>query len=54
MWFQQDGATPHTTKETIRILKNIFPGQLISSFSDLHWPARSPDLTDSDFFLWVI
>ena len=52
MWFQQDGATPHTAKETTRILKDLFPGQLISRFGDLHWPARSPDLTAPDFFLW--
>ena len=51
MWFQQDGATPHTAKETIRILKDLFPGRLISRFGDLHWPARSPDLTASELFL---
>ena len=33
-------------------MKDLFPGRLISSFGDLHWPARSPDLTASDFFLW--
>lgn len=52
MWFQQDGATAHTSKETIRILKVLFPGRLISRFGDLQWPARSPDLTAPDFFLW--
>ena len=52
MWFQQDDVTPHTAKETIRILKDFFRGRLISRFGDLNWPARSPDLTASDFFLW--
>ena len=52
MWFKQDGATPHTAKETTRILKDLFPGRLISRFGDLHWPAKSPDLTAPDFFLW--
>jgi Helix-turn-helix domain (DUF4817) len=52
MWFQQDGATAHTAQATTNILKNAFPGRLISRFGDLHWPARSPDLTVPDFFLW--
>jgi hypothetical protein len=52
MWFQQDGATAHTALETNDILKQAFPGRLISRFGDLHWPARSPDLTALYFFLW--
>lgn len=52
MWFQQDGATAHTARATTDILKDAFPGRLISRFGDLHWPARSPDLTVPDFFLW--
>ncbi|CAB3238242.1 unnamed protein product [Arctia plantaginis] len=52
MWFQQDGATAHTARATTDILKTAFPGRLISRFGDLHWPARSPDLTVPDFFLW--
>lgn len=52
MWFQQDGATAHTARATTDILKAAFPGRLISRFGDLHWPARSPDLTVPDFFLW--
>lgn len=52
MWFQQDGATAHTANVTMEILREIFPGRLISRFGDLAWPPRSPDLTPSDFFLW--
>lgn len=52
MWFQQDGATAHTARATTDILKKAFPGPLICRFGDLHWPARSPDLTVPDFFLW--
>lgn len=52
MWFQQDGATAHTARATIDILEEAFPGRLISRFGNLHWPARSPDLTVPDFFLW--
>ncbi|MBZ5797343.1 hypothetical protein K8353_45735, partial [Burkholderia contaminans] len=49
---QQDGGTAHTARATTDILKEAFPGRLISRFGDLHWPARSPDLTVPDFFLW--
>lgn len=52
MWFQQDGATAHSARTTTDILKAAFPGRLISRFGDLDWPARSPDLTVPDFFLW--
>jgi len=27
-------------------------GTVISRFGDIAWPARSPDFTVSDFFLW--
>ena len=51
-WFQQDGATSHTARETMALLREHFPGRLISRFGDLPWPPRSPDLTPPDFFLW--
>jgi len=52
IWFQQDGATAHTSKASITVLREHFPGRLISLRGDLEWPARSPDLTPCDFFLW--
>lgn len=51
-WFQQDGATAHTSSETLELLRSIFPGKLISRFGDILWPSRSPDLTAPDYFLW--
>ena len=27
LWFQQDGATPHTSRETMAILRAAFPGR---------------------------
>ena len=50
-WFQQDGATSHTAREAMALLREHFPGHLISRFGDLSWPPRSSDLTPSDFFL---
>ena len=38
MWFQQDGATCHTVRETIQLLHTKFPGSVISRFGDQHWP----------------
>ena len=33
-------------------LNSQFPGMLISHRSVFPWPARSPDLSPLDFFLW--
>lgn len=52
VWFQQDGATAHTARISLNILRNMFPGRLVSLRGDLGWPARSPDLSICDFFLW--
>ncbi|MEM8940500.1 MAG: hypothetical protein AAGC64_14275 [Bacteroidota bacterium] len=51
-WFQQDGAPCHTARTSMTILKNNFPLKLISRHGDVNWPARSPDLSPLDFFLW--
>lgn len=52
LWFQQDGATAHTARETMNCLRVMFPGRIISRFGDVAWPPRSPDLTAPDYFLW--
>ena len=46
IWFQQMGPLP-IQQGTMRILRQMFLGDLIFHFSDFNWPARSPD-----FFLW--
>lgn len=60
--FQQDGATCHTTPTTLNFIlewlqKDDVQGdenkpRLISLKSSFPWPARSPDLSACDFFLW--
>ncbi|GFY26850.1 transposable element Tc3 transposase [Trichonephila clavipes] len=52
LWFQQDGATCHTARATIDLLKDTFGDRLISSFGPVNWPPRSCDLTPLDYFLW--
>lgn len=50
--FQQDGAPAHTAGATIDWLQATFGDRLISRRCEIKWPARSPDLTPPDFFLW--
>ncbi|GFY18892.1 retrovirus-related Pol polyprotein from transposon 297 [Trichonephila clavipes] len=52
LWFQQDGATYHTARATIHLLKDTFGDRLISRFVPVNWPPRSLDLTPLDYFLW--
>ncbi|GFV32510.1 transposable element Tc3 transposase, partial [Trichonephila clavipes] len=52
LWFQQDGATCHTARATIDLLKDTFGDRLISGFGPVSWPSRSCDLTPLDYFLW--
>lgn len=52
MWFQQDGATPHTAGCVLQRLDNLFGDQYISYRTANVWPPRSPDLNPLDFFLW--
>ena len=52
MWFQQDGATCHTARETINLLKESFGERLISRYGPVNWPPRSCDISPLDFFLW--
>ena len=47
VWFQQDGA-----KKPMDLLKEIFGYRVISLRGKVVWPARSPDLSPCDFFLW--
>ena len=52
MWFQQDEATAHTARESMRVVREMFPQYVLSRYGDIAWPPRSPDLSACDFFLW--
>ncbi|GFV02408.1 putative transposable element [Trichonephila clavipes] len=52
LWFQQDGATCHTARATIDLLKDTLGDRLISRFGPVNWPPSSCDLTPLDYFLW--
>ena len=48
-WFQQDGATAHTFQRAMGILREMFPGHLISLRGDISWSIHSPDLNRAIF-----
>lgn len=51
-WFQQDGATCHTSNQSLAVVNQLFPEKVISRRGTINWPPRSPDLTPLDYFLW--
>ena len=51
-WFQQDGATPHTSSNTLVWLRQRFEDRLISRRCDIEWEPHSPSLNPPDFYLW--
>lgn len=51
-WYQLDGAPPHCTQAVTRVLNNFFDDRWLRRLGPWDWPARSPDLTPLDFFLW--
>ena len=48
-FFQQDGATAHTANDSMNVLQSVFEDRIISRGL---WPARSPDLSACDYYLW--
>jgi hypothetical protein len=50
-FFQQDGATCHTSNDSTAEIESFFEDRII--FKGL-WPPQSPGLTPADFFLWGI
>lgn len=52
MWFQHDGCPAHSSRVATELLNETFPDCWIGRRAEVKWPARSPDLTPLDFFLW--
>jgi len=48
-YFQQDGATSHTSHVSMTEIQSFYGDRVISKGL---WPRRSPDLTPPDYFLW--
>jgi hypothetical protein len=49
LWVGHFGSNAN---ESMAIIRNMFPGHLVSRFGDVPWPPCSPDLSKCDFFLW--
>lgn len=52
LWLQQDGCPAHYAAVSRAICDQKFPGRWIGRGGCVAWPARSPDLTPLDFYLW--
>lgn len=52
VFFQQDGAPAHYAAPVRQFLSENFRGHWIGRRGSIEWPARSPDLSSLDFFLW--
>lgn len=50
--YQHDGAPAHFQHQVRDYLDEQFPRRWIGRGGPVAWPARSPDLTPLDFFLW--
>lgn len=51
--FMQDGATPHIVQPVREFLRDEFGEErVISRMFPIDWPARSPNWTPCEFFLW--
>ena len=54
MWFQQDGAPAHFSRNVTEHLNVTFEEKWVGRNGPINWPARSPDLTKLDFFYGVL
>lgn len=52
MWFMQDGCPAHYAIDVRQTLTAMFGDKWIARGGPIPWPARSPDLTVMDFYLW--
>lgn len=52
MWFQHDGCPAHFAVRSREVLDRLYNRRWIGRGGPVPWPARSPDLTSPDFFLW--
>ena len=52
IWLQQDGATCHTARVTMALLRGEFGEHFISRSVAVNWPPRSGDLKHLGYFLW--
>jgi hypothetical protein len=49
---EENSAITHTAHESNDCVWAIIPRHIVSHFGDIAWPARSPDFSAPDYFLW--
>jgi hypothetical protein len=49
-WFQQDGETSHTARQSMDTLRTVFERRITSRYGDISWPAPLPDVSACDLF----
>ena len=52
MWFQHDGSPAHFSLQVRAHLNRVYREKWIERGGSVAWPARSPELTPLEFFLW--
>lgn len=52
MWYQHDGCPAHFRITVRQWLDQNFPNRWIGRGGPIPWPARSPDLTPMDYYVW--
>lgn len=52
MHYQHDGCPTHYQRTVREHLDSVFPQRWVGRGGPVPWPARSPDLTTLDFYLW--
>ena len=52
IWFQHDGAPAYFSLQVREHLNRVDKEKWIGRGGPVAWPARSPDLTPLDIFLW--
>jgi hypothetical protein len=52
LWFQQDGATALTARQSMNTLRNVSEHRIILRYGDISWPELSADLLACDLFSW--
>jgi hypothetical protein len=50
-WFQQHGGTAPTAQQSKNTLRTVCELRIYSSYDDISWPGRSPDMSACNFFL---
>jgi hypothetical protein len=50
--FQQHGGTAPIARQSKITLRRKFEHRIFTSYGDISWPGRSPDMSACNFFLW--